>query len=64
MVRYDSNSSVLNAGCLNYVEYLLSDVVEGGDPASGLKLEFFLINLEFHVFFSFSFEYFKQIVCF
>jgi hypothetical protein len=48
VVRNDSNGTVLNAGVLNHFEDLLSDVVEGGDPASGLKLEFFLINLELH----------------
>jgi hypothetical protein len=48
VVRNDSNGTVLNAGVLNHFEDFLSDVVEGGDPTSGLKLEFFLINLEFH----------------
>jgi hypothetical protein len=48
VVRNDSNGTVLNAGVLNHFKDLLSDVVEGGDPTSGLKLELFLINLEFH----------------
>ena len=48
VVRNDSNGTVLNTGVLNHLKDFLSDVVEGGDPASGLELEFFLINLEFH----------------
>ena len=48
VVGNDSNGTVLNSRILYHFKDLFSDVVEGGDPASGLKLEFFLINLEFH----------------
>ncbi len=48
VVRSDTNGTVLNAGLLNDLDDLACYVVEGGDPASGLELKLFLINLKFH----------------
>ena len=48
VVRSDTNSAVLDTGCLYDLNDLFGYVVEGGDPASGLKLEFFLKYFEFH----------------
>ena len=44
----DADRAVLDAGFLDDLDDLTGNVVEGGDPAAGLQLEFFLINLEFH----------------
>ena len=48
VVRRDADRAVLDAGLLDDLDDLAGHVVEGGDPAAGLQLEFFLINLEFH----------------
>jgi hypothetical protein len=48
MVGSHTYGTVLYAGSGNDLTNLLGNVVEGGDPASGLKLDFFLVNLEFH----------------
>ena len=48
VVRRDADRAVLDAGFLDDLNDLTGDIVEGGDPAAGLQLEFFLINLEFH----------------
>ena len=48
VVRRDADCAVLDAGLLDDLNDLAGDIVEGGDPAAGLQLEFFLINLEFH----------------
>ena len=48
VVRRDADGAVLDAGLLDDLDDLTGNVVEGGDPAAGLQLEFFLINLEFH----------------
>ena len=48
VVRSDTNSTILDAGCLYDLNNFLGYVVEGGDPASGLELEFFLKYFEFH----------------
>jgi len=52
VVRCDANGSVLNTGLSNDLEDVAGYVVEGGDPTSRLKLDFFLKNFEFHGFFS------------
>jgi hypothetical protein len=52
VVRCNTNCTVLNSGLLYNVENVACYVVEGGDPSSGLKLDFLLKNFEFHVFFS------------
>ena len=44
----DADRAVLDAGLLDDLDDLTGNVVEGGDPPTGLQLEFFLINLEFH----------------
>ena len=44
----DADRAVLDAGLLDDLNDLTGDIVEGGDPPTGLQLEFFLINLEFH----------------
>ena len=48
VVRRDADRAVLDAGLLDDLDDLTGNVMEGGDPAAGLQLEFFLINLEFH----------------
>lgn len=48
VVRRDADRAVLDAGFLDDLDDLTGDIMEGGDPAAGLQLEFFLINLEFH----------------
>ena len=48
VVRRDADCAVLDAGLLDDLNDLAGDIVEGGDPAAGLQLELFLINLEFH----------------
>ena len=48
VVRRDADGAVLDAGLLDDLDDLAGHVMEGGDPAAGLQLEFFLINLEFH----------------
>ena len=48
VVRRDAGRAVLDAGFLDDLNDLTGDIVEGGDPAAGLQLELFLINLEFH----------------
>ena len=48
VVGRDADRAVLDAGFLDDLDDLTGDIVEGGDPAAGLQLEFFLINLEFH----------------
>ena len=48
VVGRDADRAVLDAGFLDDLDDLTGDVVEGGDPAAGLQLEFFLINLKFH----------------
>ena len=48
VVRRDADRAVLDAGFLDDLNDLTGDIVEGGDPPTGLQLEFFLINLEFH----------------
>ena len=48
VVRRDADRAVLDAGFLDDLNDLTRDIVEGGDPPTGLQLEFFLINLEFH----------------
>jgi hypothetical protein len=48
VVRSDTYGTVLNAGLLNDLKNVAGYVVEGGDPASGLKLDFLLKNFEFH----------------
>jgi hypothetical protein len=48
VVRSDANGTVLDAGLFNDVKNVAGHVVEGGDPTSGLKLDFFLKNFEFH----------------
>ena len=48
VVRRDADRAVLDAGLLDDLDDLAGHVMEGGDPAAGLQLEFFLINLEFH----------------
>ena len=48
VVRRDADRAVLDAGFLDDLDDLAGHVMEGGDPAAGLQLEFFLINLEFH----------------
>ena len=48
VVRRDADRAVLDAGFLDDLNDLTGDIVEGGDPAAGLQLELFLINLEFH----------------
>ena len=44
----NADRAVLDAGLLDDLDDLTGHVMEGGDPAAGLQLEFFLINLEFH----------------
>ena len=44
----DADRAVFDAGFLDDLNDLTGDIVEGGDPPTGLQLEFFLINLEFH----------------
>ena len=44
----DADRAVFDAGFLDDLNDLTGDIVEGGDPAAGLQLELFLINLEFH----------------
>ena len=48
VVRRDADRAVLDAGLLDDLDDLAGHVMEGGDPPTGLQLEFFLINLEFH----------------
>ena len=48
VVRRDADRAVLDAGFLDDLNDLTGHVMEGGDPPTGLQLEFFLINLEFH----------------
>lgn len=48
VVRRDADRAVLDAGLLDDLNDLTGDIVEGGDPPTGLQLELFLINLEFH----------------
>ena len=48
VVGRDADGAVLDAGFLDDLNDLAGDIVEGGDPAAGLQLEFFLINLKFH----------------
>ena len=48
VVRRDADRAVLDAGLLDDLDDLAGNIVEGGDPPTGLQLEFFLINLEFH----------------
>ena len=48
VVGRDADRAVLDAGLLDDLDDLTGNVMEGGDPAAGLQLEFFLINLEFH----------------
>ena len=48
VVRRDADRAVLDAGLLDDLNDLAGNIVEGGDPAAGLQLEFFLINLDFH----------------
>ena len=48
VVGSDADSTVLNAGLLNNCHDLLGDVVESGDPAPALQLQFLLIDFEFH----------------
>ena len=48
VVGRDADRAVLDAGFLDDLNDLTGHVVEGGDPAAGLKLQFFLINLKFH----------------
>ena len=48
VVRRDADRAVLDAGLLDDLDDLTGNVVEDGDPPTGLQLEFFLINLEFH----------------
>ena len=56
VVRYDSNCTVLNAGSVYDSLNLLRNIVEGGDPTSGLELKLLLKNFHFHSV-KFSFEY-------
>ena len=51
VVRYDGNSPVLDAGFFRDLMHVEGDVVEGGDPASGLKFDLFLNHFEFHCIF-------------
>ena len=48
VVRSDTYGTVLDAGLLNDVKDVAGYVVEGGYPASGLKLDFLLKYFEFH----------------
>ena len=48
VVRRDADRAVLDAGLLDDLDDLAGNIVEGGDPPTGLQLELFLINLEFH----------------
>ena len=48
VVRRDADRAVLDAGLLDDLDDLAGHVMEGGDPPTGLQLELFLINLEFH----------------
>lgn len=48
VVGRDADRAVFDAGFLDDLNDLTGDIVEGGDPPTGLQLEFFLINLEFH----------------
>ena len=48
VVGRDADGAVLDAGLLDDLNDLAGNIVEGGDPAAGLQLEFFLINLKFH----------------
>ena len=48
VVRSDTYSTILNAGCLYDLNDLFGYVVEGGDPTSGLEFELFLKYFEFH----------------
>ena len=48
VVGRDADRAVLDARLLDDLNDLAGNVVEGGDPAAGLQLELFLINLEFH----------------
>ena len=48
VVGRDADRAVLDAGLLDDLNDLTGHVVEGGDPAAGLKLQLFLINLKFH----------------
>ena len=48
VVRNDSDSTVLDAGLLNDLHNIGGDVMEGGDPATGLQLDLFLNYFEIH----------------
>ena len=48
VVGRDADRAVLDAGLLDDLDDLAGNVVEGGDPAAGLQLKLFLINLKFH----------------
>ncbi len=48
VMRRDADRAVLDAGLLDDLDDLTGNIVEGGDPAAGLQLQLFLINLKFH----------------
>jgi len=48
VVRNNSYGTVLHAGFLNDLVNVDGNVVEGGDPSSGLQLNLFLYYFEFH----------------
>ena len=48
MMGNDSDGTVHNTGILNDLHDFLGYVVESGDPAAGLQLQFLLINFKFH----------------
>ena len=48
VVRRDADRTVLDARLLDNLNNLARNIVKGGNPAAGLQLELFLINLKFH----------------
>jgi len=62
VVRNHRNGTVLDTGLLNDLMYVDGDVVEGGNSAAGLQLNFFLNHFEFHGCFVLS-VCFKLIYC-
>jgi hypothetical protein len=48
VVGNNRNSAVLNARFLNDLMNIDGDVMEGGDPATGLQLNFLLNHFKFH----------------
>ena len=48
VVRDHGHGAVLDAGLFDDLVDIDGDVVEGGDPAAGLQLNFFLDHFQFH----------------